>query len=109
MPTSFEDLQLLPGVGRKVAGCVRVYAFGLDAIPADTHVHRIANRLGLCATRAPEETEQELMRAVPRRWWQAVNDTLVSYGKSVCTPRNPKCGACAIEPLCAWTGKPNLH
>ncbi len=105
VPTSFEDLMSLPGVGRKVAGCVRVYAFGLDAIPVDTHVHRISNRLGLVATRAPERTEEELMRVVPRRLWRIVNDTLVSYGKTVCRPVGPRCPSCSIRNLCRWPGK----
>ncbi|MBI4230368.1 MAG: DNA lyase [Planctomycetes bacterium] len=105
VPTSFEDLMSLPGVGRKVAGCVRVYAFGLDAIPVDTHVHRISNRLGLVATHAPEATERELMRIIPRRLWRVVNDTLVSYGKTVCRPVGPRCPSCVIARWCRWPGK----
>lgn len=105
VPSSFEELQSLPGVGRKVAGCVRVYAFGLEAIPADTHVHRISNRLGLVSTRKPEETEQALMRIVPRPLWPVVNDTLVSHGKRVCRPIGPRCPACVLRRLCRWPGR----
>jgi endonuclease-3 len=105
VPSSFEELVKFPGVGRKVAGCVRVYAFGLDAIPVDTHVHRISNRLGLVKTNRPEETEQELMKLVPRRHWQTVNDTLVSYGKTVCKPIRPLCRNCLIVSDCRYPAK----
>ena len=94
----------LPGVGRKVANCVLVYAFGRDAIPVDTHVHRISNRMGWVRTKSPEETERFLVRTVPRRYWQIVNEALVSHGKAVCRPIGPKCGECPIERWCAKRG-----
>ncbi len=105
VPQSSEDLTSLSGVGRKVAGCVRVYAFGLDSIPVDTHVHRIANRLGWVATKNPEKTEQELMKKVPKTHWQLVNDLLVHHGKTVCRPITPQCRSCSITAHCKFYKK----
>src|SRR5271157_2925513 len=68
VPSELESLVLLPGVGRKTANILLVYSFGKDAIPVDTHVHRISNRLGIVKTKTPEKTEEALMEAVPRRF-----------------------------------------
>lgn len=105
VPSTMEELLTLPGVGRKVAGCVSVYAFDKnEAIPVDTHVHRISNRLGWVQTKQPEKTEQELMKKIPKRYWKFVNDILVSYGKTVCKPINPQCHNCALEKSCPKIG-----
>jgi endonuclease-3 len=106
VPRTLEGLLEVPGVGRKVANCVLVYAFGQEAIPVDTHVHRVSNRMGWVRTRAPEETERELVRIVPRRLWSVVNEALVAHGKSVCRPIGPKCGECAVRPQCRRVGLP---
>ncbi|CAI9832547.1 Endonuclease III [Nitrosopumilaceae archaeon] len=102
VPEDIESLTGLPGVGRKTANCVLVYAFGTPAIPVDIHVHRISNRLGLVDTRTPEETEQELMRTVPRRYWLEINDTFVMYGQNICRPVSPMCGECGIRAGCRY-------
>lgn len=99
-PDTMEGLLALPGVGRKTANCVLVYGHGKAAIPVDTHVHRISNRLGLARTRTPEQTEAALMDVVPRKDWLLLNEVLVSYGKEVCRPVGPRCGACTLEDLC---------
>lgn len=104
VPRTMQELLEFPGVGRKVAGCVRVYAFGEPEIPVDTHVHRIANRLGWVRTRTPQETERALRRIVPRRLWGIVNEVLVAHGKAVCRPRGPRCGACPARGSCARRG-----
>ncbi|MBI1971110.1 endonuclease III [Candidatus Woesearchaeota archaeon] len=104
VPGTMDDLLTLPGVGRKVAGCVLVYAFQKDAIPVDTHVHRISNRLGWVRTKAPEQTEQRLMKIVPKKNWQVVNDCLVSHGKKICKPIQPLCHSCCIERYCKKVG-----
>jgi len=100
VPKEMHELIELPGVGRKVAGCVVVYAFQKDAIPVDTHVHRISNRLGWVKTKTPEKTEKELMKKVPKRYWQVVNDYLVSHGKNICKPITPFCSQCVIKKHC---------
>jgi endonuclease-3 len=102
VPRTREELMTLPGVGAKTAGCVQVYAFSDDALPVDTHVHRISNRLGLVRTRTPEETEPLLMKAVPRRHWQEINHLMVRFGQKVCLPRNPRCPECGLRVACAF-------
>lgn len=102
VPDDLDTLVGLPGVGRKTAGCVVVYAFGGTALPVDTHVHRISNRLGWVTTRAPGATEQALHRVVPRTWWSRVNDLLVHHGKTICRPRQPDCDSCPVRKDCPW-------
>ncbi|MBI4144608.1 endonuclease III [Candidatus Woesearchaeota archaeon] len=104
VPDTLEQLIELPGVGRKVANCVLVYSFGKDAIPVDTHVHRISNRLGWVRTKTPEKTEEALTKLVPKKHWQVVNDTLVAHGKTICTPGTPKCSQCPVFEFCGRKG-----
>lgn len=104
VPQTLEELTTLPGVGRKVANCVLVYAFKQDAIPVDIHVHRISNRLGWVRTKTPEDTEQKLMKLVPRKHWQAINDTFVSHGKTICVPVSPFCSRCPVYDYCRRVG-----
>ncbi len=104
VPQNLDDLVKLPGVGRKVANCVLVYAFGIDAIPVDTHVHQIANRLGWVKTKTPEETEEKLMKLVPKKHWQVVNDTFVAHGKTICVPISPFCSKCPVFKYCKRIG-----
>ncbi len=100
VPDTMGGLVELPGVGRKTAGCVLVYAFGTPAIPVDTHVHRISNRLGWVRTKHPEETERELMRIVPRDLWIDVNEVFVVHGQTICKPITPQCQKCPVEKWC---------
>ena len=102
VPDDLETLIQLPGVGRKTANCVLVYAFEQPAIPVDIHVHRISNRLGLVDTKNPEETEQELMKSVKKRYWIDINDTFVMYGQNICKPVSPMCGVCQIKKDCKF-------
>ena len=104
VPDTLEQLVELPGVGRKVANCVLVYSFQKDAIPVDTHVHRISNRLGWVKTKMPEDTEQALEKLVPRKHWQLINDTFVSHGKTICVPISPFCSKCPIYDYCKRRG-----
>ena len=101
VPDQLDALLALPGVGRKTAACVLVFAFGKPAIPVDTHVHRISNRLGWVKTKNPEETEQRLMKMIDQQHWLPINDLLVFHGKTVCKPIRPLCSICSIEPYCA--------
>jgi endonuclease-3 len=104
-PSTMEDLLTLPGVGRKTANLVLILAYeSRKNICVDTHVHRIANRLGWVQTKTPEETEQELYRATEARWWPYVNLYLVTWGQNVCRPVYPRCRGCAIKDLCPRIG-----
>lgn len=102
VPSNFDDLISLPGVGRKTANCVLVYAFEKPAIPVDTHVHRISNRLGIVNTSKPEETESELRNIFDKKSWVKVNDTFVTYGQNICLPIKPKCNICQLKNKCKY-------
>jgi endonuclease III len=102
VPDNIDSLLELPGVGRKTANCVLVYAFNKPAIPVDVHVHRISNRLGLVSTNVPEETERELSKNVDRRLWTIVNDTFVMYGQNICLPVRPLCNSCDLKMICKY-------
>jgi endonuclease-3 len=102
VPSDLGELIKLPGVGRKTANCVLVYAFEKPAIPVDTHVHRISNRLGLVKTKTPEETEIELMKKIPKKFWLQINDTFVTYGQNICKPISPMCKICKIKTFCEY-------
>jgi endonuclease-3 len=102
VPRDKAALMRLPGVGPKTANCVLVFAYGDDAIPVDTHVHRIANRIGWVSTKTPEETEPALERVLPRHLWAPANELLVTFGKAVCRPLRPRCGECLIAGSCAY-------
>lgn len=102
VPSDLEELIKLPGVGRKTANCVLVYGFEKPAIPVDTHVHRISNRLGLVDTKTPEETEMELMKKIPKKFWLEINDVFVMYGQNICKPISPLCNVCKIKSFCKY-------
>ncbi|MCS5528660.1 MAG: endonuclease III [Nitrosopumilus sp.] len=102
VPEDLDTLVQLPGVGRKTANCVLVYAFEKPAIPVDIHVHRISNRLGLVETKNPEDTEQELMKKIDKKYWIEINDTFVMYGQNICKPISPMCSVCKIKKRCKF-------
>jgi endonuclease-3 len=105
VPDNEEDLMKLRAVGRKTANCVLVYAFNKPAIPVDTHVHRISNRLELVKTKEPEDTEAELVRTVPRRYWLELNDLFVRFGQTTCKPIGPRCETCSLSSACPYYRK----
>ena len=102
VPEDLDTLVELPGVGRKTANCVLVYAFEKPAIPVDIHVHRISNRIGLVETKNPEYTEQELMKKIDKKFWIDINDTFVMYGQNICKPISPMCDVCKIKQSCKF-------
>ena len=108
VPEDLDTLVQLPGVGRKTANCVLVYAFEKPAIPVDIHVHRISNRLGLVNTKNPEETEQELMKKIDKKYWIDINDTFVMYGQNICKPISPMCDVCKITKSCKYYKTKNV-
>jgi len=100
VPDNMENLLELPGVGRKTANCVLVYAFQIPAIPVDVHVHRISNRLGLVNTENPHNTEMELEKTVPQDYWIELNDLMVQFGQTICHPISPLHENCPLHDLC---------
>ena len=105
VPTTMEELLTLPGVGRKTANLVLILAFKSQRnICVDTHVHRIANRLGWVHTRTPEETEHALYKATAPQWWPYINLYLVTWGQNVCRPVYPRCPECVLSTVCRRVG-----
>lgn len=100
VPDRLEDLVQLPGVGRKTANVVLSNAFGIPAIAVDTHVFRVANRLGLAQGRTPEQVEQQLMACIPRELWGQAHHWLIHHGRQICHARNPECPRCPLLSLC---------
>ena len=107
VPDSIRELLTLPGVARKTAGVVLFGAYGInEGLAVDTHVDRIAFRLGLTSGRGPLKTEQELMALFQREEWGDLNHRLVWFGRQVCRARIPRCSECEIGPLCEKKGLP---
>jgi endonuclease-3 len=105
VPTTMEELLTLPGVGRKTANLVLILAFkSQQNICVDTHVHRIANRLGWVRTRTPDETEQALYKATGAQWWPVINLYMVTWGQNVCRPIYPRCSECVLTGMCRRVG-----
>jgi endonuclease-3 len=92
------------GVGRKTANLVMTHGHQKLGICVDTHVHRISNRWGYVATKAPDETEMALRAKLPQQHWIEINDLLVAMGQTICHPTSPKCSLCPIEKYCAKIG-----
>ena len=104
VPHTMAELTSLPGVGRKTANIVLNVSFGIvEGIAVDTHVNRIAHRLGLSPKtheREPLKTEQDLLAILPRELWGPVNHQWISHGRDTCTARAPKCDGCVLEDIC---------
>ncbi len=101
VPDTLEGLLKVPGIGRKCANIVLAYGFGKPAIAVDTHVERVAKRLGLVEPSAdPARVEERLKEIVPVEEWVKVNHALVRFGREVCRPRGPLCGRCALREVC---------
>ena len=101
VPRTMEELERLPGVGRKTANIVTNVAFGeVNGIAVDTHVFRITHLLGLSKAETPSATEQDLLALFPKEAWEPLNHELVMYGREVCIARRPKCAECILAHLC---------
>lgn len=100
VPRTREELMQLPGVGRKTANVVLSNAFGIPAIAVDTHVFRVARRLGLASGNTPERVEEELMAKLPEAEWSRAHHWLIWHGRRICHARNPRCDLCALRPEC---------
>ncbi|WP_165251313.1 endonuclease III domain-containing protein [Paludisphaera soli] len=104
VPATIEGLTAYRGVGPKIAALTLAVAFGTPIVPVDVHVHRIANRWGLVATRTPEATQAALEAALPERYWIEANERLVPFGKFVCTGVAPRCSTCRLLSMCRRVG-----
>jgi endonuclease-3 len=101
VPGTMEDLITLRGVARKTANIVLGNSFGIvEGMAVDTHVHRLANRLGFSTQKNPDKIEQDLMSLVPREKWFPFTYVLIDHGRALCTAKNPKCPICPVEDLC---------
>jgi len=100
VPGRMEDLLTLPGVGRKTANVILGVGFGVPGFAVDTHVTRVANRLGLVATDDPEEIEAQVTRMVPAREWTGLSLRLILHGRRTCVARRPRCEGCVLNDFC---------
>ena len=100
VPSDIDALTSLPGVGRKTANVIRGNIFHIDSIVVDTHVGRISRRLGLTKKTDPTEVEYELMKVLPKDHWIRYNIQIITFGRSICTARSPKCELCPLFDLC---------
>lgn len=100
VPSNFEDLITLAGVGTKTANVVMIEAFGGDAIPVDTHVLRVSNRLGLVKTQNPELCEKKLEEIFPKKYWSNLHKRMVLFGRYICKAQKPECQGCPFSSFC---------
>ena len=105
VPHTREELEALPGVGRKTANVILNTAFGQPTIAVDTHIFRLANRIGLAPGKDVLEVEKKLLKVVPDEFKHDAHHWLILHGRYVCQARKPKCGACIIRDLCEYKGK----
>jgi len=105
VPSSREELETLPGVGRKTANVVLNTAFGALSVAVDTHIFRVANRTGLAPGKTPLEVERKLLRMIPRRFLKDAHHWMILHGRYVCKARKPDCPACGIRELCDYRSK----
>lgn len=104
VPDSKEALLSIEGIGPKTANIVLAFAFDKMVIPVDVHVHVIANRLGWANSKKPEDTEKQLERVLPRKYWKELNAILVQFGQEICITLSPKCSICPIQKYCPKIG-----
>jgi len=105
VPESEEELLKLPGIGRKCMNIVQCYGFFKSGYLAiDTHCHRIPNRLGWVKTKNPEQTEEELKKILPKKYWKDFNDIFVTFGQNICLPTSPLCSRCVLNSYCPKVG-----
>lgn len=105
VPSTMEELTRLKGVGRKTANVILGYAFGTPGVVVDTHVKRLAGRLGLTKQVEPDRIEQDLMKLLPDKQWTHFSHRLILHGRRVCQAMRPRCGDCSLQDLCPWEGK----
>lgn len=102
VPQTLEELTRLPGVGRKTANVVLSTAFGIPAIAVDTHVFRVANRIGLAEANNELNTELQLQKNIPREKWARAHHWLIWHGRKICKAQNPRCEICPLREYCQY-------
>lgn len=105
VPSSYEDLESLPGVGRKTANVVRAVGFKIPSLAVDTHVFRTGKRIGFSNSNTVDKVELDLMKVIPKKRWIRAHHSLIFHGRNLCTARNPKCNLCDIMKYCEYTEK----
>lgn len=106
VPGNVKDIEQLPGAGHKTANVVASVIFNIPALAVDTHVFRVANRIGLTNnSKNPQETEKELTRHIPRRLWSKAHHWLILHGRHICQARKPKCEQCGLQSFCQYYAK----
>lgn len=105
VPKTRDELMRLPGVGRKTANVVLANAFNIPAFPVDTHVHRVANRLGLVNSKTSIQTESQLMNIIPYNHWNDAHHWLINHGRQVCQARRPLCNKCILTDHCQYNNQ----
>ena len=100
VPDTKEELVALPGVGNKSANVILSVGYGIPAVAVDTHVHRVANRMGLAESKTPDQTEAQLCAIIPREKWSAAHHWLIWHGRRCCDARKPRCLSCPVAALC---------
>jgi len=105
VPNKFEELILLPGVGRKTANVVLNAAFNKSTIAVDTHVFRVGNRTGLSNGKNPEQVENQLLKILPKKHIKKAHHLILLHGRYTCKSRNPLCNKCVINKICLYKGK----
>jgi endonuclease-3 len=105
VPTTTEELVMLPGVGRKTANMVLGNVYGKPGIAVDTHVLRVSNRLSLVQSKNAEDVEQALMKQIPKDKWTTFSNAMILHGREICTAHKPRCGECGLYKECEWPDK----
>lgn len=105
VPSDFDELISIKGIGRKTANIVLCFAYNKNVLPIDIHCHRTPNRLGWVKTKTPEQTEFALMKIVPEKHWREFNSLFILFGQNICKPIKPLCFKCPVEKYCKYPNK----
>mgnify|MGYP001954421087 CR=1 FL=1 len=105
VPDDRKALEALAGVGRKTANVVLNVAWGEPTMAVDTHIFRVSNRIGFAKAKNPLQTEQQLLKRIPKQFMEHAHHWLILHGRYICVARKPKCGSCIIEDLCEFKDK----
>ena len=108
IPSEFDELIKLPGIGRKTANVILNCAFGKPTMAVDTHVHRVSNRIGFSSGNTPEKVERDLLKKIPNKWLNDGHHWLILHGRYTCKARKPQCSECQITEYCKYYRENNV-